>query len=402
MYELKLEDNADRHLGRILELQAEHNGDTVYLITDTDRITYAEANDFSDRLASGFAALGIGKGDRVAFLVANRPELVLMCLALNKLGAIWVPICTDYRGEWLRDALSRSRPAMMVVDTEHLERLRDVREGIDCDTLVVLEDDAADSEGAVSYARLLEHDRYRADYSAMDYGDTCAILWTSGTTGKSKGVMIAHNNWLRSILQGTNHQYSSRPGDIVYCAMPLYNAGAWITCVLRALVMGLGCVIERKFSASGFMDRIKHFGATQTFAVGSMGIFLMNSPQREDDADNPLREGLIVPMPPAMWDAFEKRFGPTRKFACSTTRATRCRTGSLERSASGPRRPMWCLTVTSITRKPPRPRFAATGFSREIWRARIPKPACSFSLIARKTPCVLPGVIFPPWKWRAW
>ena len=89
MHELKLEDSADRHLGRILELQAQHNGDTVYLITDTDRITYAEANELSDRLASGFANLGIGRGDRVAFFVANRPELILMCFALNKLGAIW-------------------------------------------------------------------------------------------------------------------------------------------------------------------------------------------------------------------------------------------------------------------------------------------------------------------------
>jgi len=309
MYELKLEDTADRHLGRILELQAQHNGDTVYLITDTQRITYAQANEMTDRLASGFASLGVGRGDRVAFLMANRPELVLMCLALNKLGAIWVPICTDYRGEWLRDALARSRPALLVTDAEHLDRLREVREGVGCDSLVVLEEDAAAGENAVPYARLLGSERYRADYSAMDYGDTCAILWTSGTTGRSKGVMIAHNNWLRSILQGTNYQYRSKPGDIVYCAMPLYNAGAWITCVLRALVMGIGCVIEKKFSVSSFMDRVKHFGATQTFAVGSMGIFLMNSPVRADDADNPLREALIVPIPPAMWEAFEKRFG---------------------------------------------------------------------------------------------
>ncbi len=309
MYELKLEDTADRHLGRILELQAQHNGDTVYLITDTDRITYAEANELTDRLASGFASLGIGKGDRVAFLMANRPELVLMCLALNKLGAVWVPICTDYRGEWLRDALARSRPSVIVADEEHLDRLREVRDGIDCNSLVVLEAEAAGTEGAVAYATLLEQERHVADYASMDYGDTCAILWTSGTTGKSKGVMIAHNNWLRAILQGTNLQYSSQHGDVVYCAMPLYNAGAWITCVLRALVMGIGCVIERKFSVSSFMDRVKHFGATQTFVVGSMGIFLMNTPERDNDTDTPLREALIVPIPPQMWQAFEQRFG---------------------------------------------------------------------------------------------
>ena len=309
MYELKLEHIADRHLGRILELQAEHNADTAFLITDAATVTFAEAEDITNRLAEGFIAQGVSRGDRVAFLMASRPELVLMCLALNKLGAIWVPVCTDYKGEWLRDALSRSRPGLVVTDAEHLERLREVREGIVCDELVVLEDDEAKDEGAIAYRTLLNHDPHKADYSSMDYGDTCAILWTSGTTGKSKGVMIAHNNWLRSILQGTNCQYESQTGDIVYCAMPLYNAGAWITCVLRALVMGIGCVIERKFSVSSFMDRIKHFGATQTFVVGSMGIFLMNSPAREDDADNPLREGLIVPMPPAMWNAFETRFG---------------------------------------------------------------------------------------------
>lgn len=309
MYELKLEDTADRHLGRILELQAEHNGDTEYLITDTHNISFGQAHEMTDRLASGFAGLGVVKGDRVAFLMANVPELVLMCLALNKLGAIWVPICTDYKGDWLRDSLSRSRPSVLVCDAEHLDRLRDVRGDIDCNTLVVLEDDGAESEGAIPYTRLLDQERYKADYSTMGYGDTCAILWTSGTTGRSKGVMIAHNNWLRAILLGTNLMYKSRKGDIAYCAMPLYNAGAWITSVLRTLVMGIGCVIEKKFSVSSFMHRIKQFGATQTFAVGSMGVFLMSIPERDDDADNTLREACIVPMPPALWSAFEQRYG---------------------------------------------------------------------------------------------
>ncbi|MDG2411994.1 MAG: AMP-binding protein, partial [Halioglobus sp.] len=187
MYELKLEHIADRHLGRILELQAEHNADTAFLITDAATVTFAEAEDITNRLAEGFIAQGVSRGDRVAFLMASRPELVLMCLALNKLGAIWVPVCTDYKGEWLRDALSRSRPGLVVTDAEHLERLREVREGIVCDELVVLEDDEAKDEGAIAYRTLLNHDPHKADYSSMDYGDTCAILWTSGTTGKSKG-----------------------------------------------------------------------------------------------------------------------------------------------------------------------------------------------------------------------
>ncbi len=309
MNEVDLSDNANRHLGRILELQARDNGETEFLITDDQRITYAEANDISNRLAAGFAELGIGRDDRVSFFMANLPELVLMCLALNKLGAIWVPICTDYRGEWLRDSLVRSRARVLVTDAEHLPHVTASGDIPGQETLVVIERDAAQKADTMSYAALADQQPYEADYGALGYGDTCAILWTSGTTGKSKGVMVAHNNWLRSTLNGTALQYQTRPGDIVYCAMPLYNAGAWITCVVRALYLGIGLVIEKKFSVTSFMDRIKQFNATQTFAVGSMGVFLMGAPEREDDADNPLREALIVPMPPNMWDAFEKRFG---------------------------------------------------------------------------------------------
>jgi len=302
-----LSDTANRHLGKILELQARDNGATVFLITDEQRITFAEAEDTSNRLAAGFSALGIGAGDRVSFFMASTPELVLMCLALNKLGAIWVPVCTDYRGEWLQDALVRSRTKVLVTDTGHLPHIQAIRGALGDTTLVVSDGDG--SGEALNFDALCDHPPYRADYSQLDYGDTNAILWTSGTTGRSKGVMVAHNNWIRSTLNGTALQYRTRPGDIVYCAMPLYNAGAWLTCVIRALIKGIGVVIEKKFSASSFMNRVKHFNATQTFAVGSMGVFLMGAPEREDDADNPLREAAIVPMPPAMWEAFEKRFG---------------------------------------------------------------------------------------------
>ncbi len=305
---LDLSDPADRQLGKILELQAAQNGDTEYLITDSQRITYAEANATCDRLAAGFKALGVGKGDRVTMFMSNVPEMVLMCLALNKLGAIWVPICTDYKGEWLLDSLERSRADILVTDAAHWETLAAIRDKLDLTHCIALEDELAAAEGLSSYASLLEHEPYTADYSTLDWGDTCAILWTSGTTGKSKGVMVAHNNWIRSNVLGTQLQYTAEPGDIIYCAMPLYNAGAWITCVARALLAGVGVVIEEKFSVSAFMERVKHFNATQTFAVGSMGVFLMSQPEKPDDADNPMREALIVPMPPAMWSDFEKRF----------------------------------------------------------------------------------------------
>ncbi|MEZ5567908.1 MAG: AMP-binding protein [Halioglobus sp.] len=309
MNAVDLSDTKNRHLGKILALQAAANGATDFLITDEQRISFGEAEQLTNQLAAGFANLGITVGDRVAFYVGNLPELVLMCLALNKLGAIWVPVCTDYKGDWLSDTLKRSRANVLVTDAEHLGRIEEVENDLNHQHLVVIEEPEAARKGAVSFSQLADHPPISADYDSMSYCDTNAILWTSGTTGKSKGVMVAHNNWIRSTLMGTALQYETRDGDIAYCAMPLYNAGAWLTSIVRALMMGIGVVIEKKFSVSQFMDRIKHFGATQTFAVGSMGVFLMGTPEREDDADTPLREAGIVPLPPAMWDTFSTRFG---------------------------------------------------------------------------------------------
>jgi crotonobetaine/carnitine-CoA ligase len=156
---------------------------------------------------------------------------------------------------------------------------------------------------------LLVADAPPQDYSNLHYGDNCSILWTSGTTGKSKGVLQSHNCWIRAIRLGASMQYDSQPGDIIYCVLPLFHTAAWITSVYRALLEGIPCVIEPRFSVSSFWQRIRHFGATQTFLLGAMGVFLLNAPEREDDADNPLRLAQIVPLAPNQWSVFEQRFG---------------------------------------------------------------------------------------------
>ena len=310
MNKLDLSNTRDRNLGRILQLQAQQNGATIFLITDEQRISFAEAEHMCNCLAAGFKARGIGAGDRVALYMGNRPEMVLLALALNKLGAIWVPTNTDYKGEWLLDTLLRSRCKMLITDEPLQSRVAEVQNRLDGVQLGLLGDiSASPLTDVVSYDDLLANEPLQADYSAIDYGDTCAILWTSGTTGKSKGVMQSHNAWIRPIVQGCSEQYDTRKGDIIYCVLPLFNSAAWLTCILRALLEGVSCVIEEKFSVSHFLTRVKKFGATQTFAVGAMGVFLMNTPEQDDDINTPLTTAQVVPMPPDMWPRFEKRFG---------------------------------------------------------------------------------------------
>jgi crotonobetaine/carnitine-CoA ligase len=310
MNRIDLSQPESRVFPRILQAQARDNGDTEFLLSDNQRITFAQADDISSRLATGLQALGLQRGDRICLYLGNCPEFVLLTLAANKLGAIWVPVNTDYKGDWLRDTIERSRPKMLITDSSVVDRVESLRASLDIEEWVLLAPEGeAESPAMHSYHSLARAEPYQSDYSEQDYGDVCAILWTSGTTGKSKGVMQNYNGWIRGIDQGAAPMFDSRPGDVIYCALPLFNTGAWITSIYRALLEGIPCVIEPKFSVHNFWQRVALFKATQTFLIGAMGVFLWNAPEREDDAQTSLRTAMIVPFPPDLWTAFEQRFG---------------------------------------------------------------------------------------------
>ncbi|MEY3006979.1 MAG: hypothetical protein RI942_1321 [Pseudomonadota bacterium] len=310
MNKLDLSHRQDRTFAKILARQALEAGDTVYLKTDDAEITFAQADDLTSRLASGLAERGVQAGDRVALFLANDPEMVMLALAINKLSAIWVPVNKEYKGVWLQETIERCRAKLVLTDAAGLAQLETLACEISQVGLVGAKAHGLTSRFEVfDYAELLEYSAYQVDHEVQSYGDTCAILWTSGTTGRSKGVMIPYNAWVHAIVRGASMQYRSEEGDIIYNVLPLFNAGAWVTAVLRGLLEGLTVVIEQRFSVSNFMDRIKHFGATQTFALGAMGTFLLNTPETDDDAATPLRVAQVVPLAPDLWPVFSKRFG---------------------------------------------------------------------------------------------
>ncbi len=308
MYKPDLSNTDLRIFPKILRMQAEANGDTGFLLNDDVHITFAQAEDLTNRLATGLSNMGLRKGERIGIYMGNRPEFVLLTLAANKLGAVWVPINTDYKGDWLRDSIQRSRCKLLATDSEYYPRVAAMRKDLAIPAWLLLNDSQTSADGVSEYAELLQQEPFHSDYSEQDYGDTCAILWTSGTTGKSKGVMQNYNGWIRAIFQGASILYDTQPGDVAYCAMPLFNAGAWVTAIYRALLEGIPCAIEARFSVSHFWERIAHFQATQTFLIGAMGVFLWNQPETDNDADNTLRKAMLVPFPPNLWEAFEKRF----------------------------------------------------------------------------------------------
>ncbi len=296
-------------LGRALAEQAAHNGDTVYLAFGERRYRYAQVNAQVNRIANALAGQGIGLGDMIALYMDSCPEYVWAALAASKLGAIWVPVNSDYKGEWLADTVRRSRPAAMVVDAAHAARLAAAGgPPAGCALYWVGDGPLAGIENARAFAELLDGDDAEPDQSAIRCADTCAVLWTSGTTGRSKGVMQSHNVWINAATLA-NVLFMPRSGDVAFNVMPLYNSAAWVTGVFRALVAGVTVAVDPSFSVGDFWRRADFYGATQAFTLGAMHVFLLNAPERPDDAAHAMRVMHCVPLETERADAFSRRFG---------------------------------------------------------------------------------------------
>lgn len=295
-----------RHLGRALRDQARAIGDRPCLLFGSVRYSYAEANQRVNDLAAGLARRGIAPGDRVAFYMDACPEVIFLALAANKLGAVWVPVNGDYKGEWLSESVRRSRPALLVTDAGHSARLADVRGALGELPVACLGETGA--LAAEPFEALYEAGAPEPDMSAFSGGDTCAILWTSGTTGRSKGVMQSHNVWFNAV-RSANSQFGVGDDDVIFSVLPLYNSAAWVTSVFRALLCGLPLALDPAFSVSSFWERVDYYRATQSFTLGAMHMFLWNAPRRPDDADHSLRKLMAVPMPPELAGPFSERFG---------------------------------------------------------------------------------------------
>ena len=123
MNKLVFDNIHDRHIGRAIRMQAEQNGDTRFLVFDRTVYTFDQANSRVNELAAGLRKLGIERGDRVVFYMSSAPEVMFLVLAVNKLGAVWVPVNSDYKGAWLEDTINRGRAKLLVTDTSHAERV---------------------------------------------------------------------------------------------------------------------------------------------------------------------------------------------------------------------------------------------------------------------------------------
>jgi crotonobetaine/carnitine-CoA ligase len=300
----------------LLARQAAERPTQVFLRFRQGDLTFAETDRRVTRLAHGLAGLGIGRGSLVPVLMANGADMAITWLALCRLGAVATLLNTAFRGPALAHALRITGADTAIVHADLLGPMSDVAGDVPAlGRLVLAGGDGGDGGDAAATGRFdavpfaaLDVDDDTPHATAHGWRDAAMVLFTSGTTGPSKGCVLSHRYALRQAELMIEH-LRFRPDDVLYCPFPLFHIDATVLTVAPALVLGTTAAIGERFSASGFWDEVRAFGATVFDFMGATLTMLHKQPVRRDDADNPSRLGWGVPVPVEFATGFERRFG---------------------------------------------------------------------------------------------
>jgi carnitine-CoA ligase len=302
-----------RTIGHLLADKAGRVGDRTWLIFGDQRYSYAQAHDLSNRYANGFRALGIGKGDHVAVMLPNCPEFIWTIWGLAKLGAVTVPLNTAARGELLRYFVTQSDSCCVVVAAEWADRMAEAL-GTEHRVRALLTLGGGGSrltECGVAIADLAAFSAAPAaepDKTALLASDPQYIMYTSGTTGPSKGVISPHSQ-AHGVGRSLAQNFGYRPDDVLFTCLPLFHGNALWYSAYAALWADCALAVSPRFSASTFWDEIRAAGATQFNSLGAMTNILLRAPPSPRDRDHRVRQAMIVPLSRASYRDVSDRFG---------------------------------------------------------------------------------------------
>jgi carnitine-CoA ligase len=278
----------------LLTARVERTPEAPFLLWEGASWSYREVWDEACRFAAWVQSRrGAGAAMRVVSFLPNRPEALWTWLGALAAGAVYVPLNRAHRGEILADMIRRSQAQVLVTDAEGLA---DLPEPADSQVRWVLAD--------WDEVRTLDP----ADPAAPRPGDLAELMYTSGTTGRSKAVELSHNQlcrgagWVAWLLELSGE-------DVFHAWLPLFHVAGQVDTVLTTVIGGGTVALYPTFSRSRFWDQVAESGASVFIGFANVSRLLYLLPPRSDDAESSLRAGVTGALPARLREDFEARFG---------------------------------------------------------------------------------------------
>ncbi|MGD8166421.1 AMP-binding protein [Herbiconiux sp. P16] len=306
-----------RTTGALLAAAAERNGGGVFLRWAGQEFTYSEADRLADTYAARFSQLGIGRGDHVAVMLDNRPEFFWITFGLGRLGAVAVTLNTAAKGELLAYYVAQSDSSTLVVAAEFAATVRALAGRVDRVQRVIVVDGDVSSTSALAslgvpmfdLAEVIGtgHAEFEAS-SPVEPSDPAFIMFTSGTTGPSKGVLSPHSQSVGVGLQ-VAESFGYTVDDVLFTNLPLFHVNALWYSSYAAIAAASTLVIGSRFSARSFWSEIKESGATQFNFMGTQAAIMLKAEPSPIEREHRVRQAMIVPAHKDVVHEFGQRYG---------------------------------------------------------------------------------------------
>ena len=316
-------------LDGLLERCAHEFADRPLVITDDRTVTYGETADWARRLGDGLAALGVRRGDRVGLVMANFLEFTPLKFAIARAGAVAIPFNFLYRTEELAYVLRQSRCNVLITMTgfatlDYLAMLDEIAPGWergevaalpDLREVVQLSTDGRVRDGVRTVEDLAalgtEH-AGAADGNGVEPTDLGDILYTSGTTGSPKGVMVSHDAVQRTGYASALTR-AFEDGRRILFSLPCYHMFGYVEGLLAAMFVGGAIIPRTSFSAADYFAGIERHRATELLCVPTMTVALL---EHEDRKTRDLSSVFAIlsgaaPAPVWLWEKVQAELGIT-------------------------------------------------------------------------------------------
>lgn len=297
-----------------LKEAADSSPETVWLEdSEGGALTFGQAQTYSLRAAGFLARHGVARDERVGVFLFNGCDFAIAWLGLGQLAATAVFLNTDLRGAFLRHQINDSEIRDLIVDAALLPAITELAPELPrLRHLIVVGGNAKDRAAPDGWTRSAWPDWAREpDWSASTPPapeDIACIMYTSGTSGPSKGVLMPHAHCALYGI-GAIESMGLGPGDRYYVCLPMYHANALFMQIGATLLAGIPAFVRRRFSASQWLADVREHGSTATNMLGAVSAFVVNQPPTGQDRDHALRVTLNAPDIAAHDAIFRERFG---------------------------------------------------------------------------------------------